>query len=241
MSTIEAIATFTRAPRLPLPPMKLNSTVALTLILLVSMVVAGLVSASWGSSLGREALKGITQPDTRPGSNKAGNRAGNSRREELAVLPESDIIANVKVRMNGGTDKTDKEVKASPAATTKAPAPDSKAQLPMTATSQEVVLEVKSARQQGESLVLAVSLRNGGKQPVRFVYDALNVTDEQGRTLKATTEGLPAELPAASSAFPGTVSIPANLLDGVQKVSLTLTDYPDKRLQLQLSNIPLVR
>ena len=245
MSTIGAIASivatlfvFDPAPRLPLPtPMKLNSTVALTLVLLVSMVVAGLVSASWGSSLGREALKGITQPDTRPSNNKAGNRTGDARREELAVLPETDIIANVKVRMNGGTGK---DLKASPVAAPKATSsPNAKTQLPMTATSQDVVLEVKSARQQGESVVLAVSLRNGGKQPIRFVYDALNVTDEQGRALKATTEGLPAELPAASSNFPGTISLPANVLNGVQKVSLSLTDYPDKRLQLQLSNIPV--
>ncbi|PSB25387.1 hypothetical protein C7B82_23720 [Stenomitos frigidus ULC18] len=219
--------------------MKLNSTVALTLILLVSMVAAGLVSASWGSSLGREALKGITQPDTRPSNNKAGNRAGTTRREELAVLPESDIIANVKVRMNGGTGK---DLKASPVATTKAATTSAaKTELPLSVTSQDVMLEVKSARQQGELMVLAVSLQNGGKQSIRFVYDALNVTDEQGRTLKASMEGLPAELPAASRAFPGTVSISANLLDGVQKVSLSLTDYPDKRLQLQLSNIPLVR
>ena len=219
--------------------MKLNSTVALTLILLVSMVVAGLVSASWGSSLGREALKGITQPDTRPNNNKSGNRAGTTRREELAVLPESDIIANVKVRMNGGTGN---DLKASPTTPAKAaPVSTAKAQLPMTTTNQDVVLEVKSVRQQGDSLVLSVSLRNGSKQPVRFVYDALNVTDEQGRTIKASIEGLPAELPASSDTFPGTVSLPANRLDGVQKVSLSLTDYPDKRLQLQLSNIPLIR
>lgn len=75
--------------------MKLNSTVALTLILLVSMVAAGFASASWGTALGREALKGITQPDTRPTSNKAGGQTG-ARREELAVLPENTIIANVK-------------------------------------------------------------------------------------------------------------------------------------------------
>lgn len=220
--------------------MKLNSTVALTLVLLVSMVVAGLVSASWGSSLGREALKGITQPDTRPANNKASNQAGSARREELAVLPESDIITNVKVRMNGGIAK---DLKASPASIAKVPTTNDSAknQLPMTTTSQDVVLEVRSVRQQGETLVLAVSLRNGGKQPIRFVYDALTVTDEQGRTLKANTEGLPVELPASSSAFPGTVSIPDSLLDGVQNVSLSLTDYPDKRLQLQLSNIPLIR
>jgi hypothetical protein len=55
------------------------------------------------------------------------------------------------------------------------------------------------------------------------------------------TEGLPAELPASSSAFPGTITLPADRLEGVQKVSLSLTDYPDKRLKLQLSNIPLAR
>lgn len=220
--------------------MKLNSTVALTLLLLVSMVVAGLVSASWGSSLGREALKGITQPDTRPTNNKAGSQSGGARREELAVLTEADIIANVKARMSGGTVKdATPSAAASPKAAATAGA--AKSQLPMSATSQDVVLEVKSARKQGESVVLAVSLQNNGRQPVRFVYDALNVTDEQGRSLKASTDGLPAELPASSSAFPGTISIPANLLDGVQKISLSLPDYPDKRLQLQVSNIPLVQ
>ena len=220
--------------------MKLNSTVALTLILLVSMVAAGLVSASWGTALGREALKGITQPDTRPNSNKAGGQAGNSRREELAVLPENTIIANVKTRMNGGSEK---ETQASPATAAK----DSKAkettksELPLSTKGQDVVLEVKSVRQQGEFLVLAVNLRNSSQQPVSFMYDALNVTDEQGRSLKASTEGLPAELPASSNAFSGTIRISSALLDGVQNVSLSLASYPDKRLKLQLSDIPIDR
>ncbi|HEY9883659.1 MAG TPA: hypothetical protein V6C98_08610, partial [Thermosynechococcaceae cyanobacterium] len=93
--------------------MKLNSTVALTLILLVSMVAAGLISASWGTALGREALKGITQPDTRPTNNKAGGQTGAVRREELTVLPENTIITNVKARMNGTAAK---DTKVSPPA-----------------------------------------------------------------------------------------------------------------------------
>lgn len=216
--------------------MKLNSTVALTLILLVSMVAAGLVSASWGTALGREALKGITQPDTRPTNNKTAGQAGSSRREELAVLPEGTIIANVKARMNGSSEKDSKA--SPPAATAKAVSTQetAKSQFPLTTKGQGVVLEVKSARKQGEFLVLAVNLRNSGQQPVRFVYDALNVTDEQGRTLKASTDGLPAELPASSDAFSGTISIPVALLEGVQKVSLSLTSYPDKQLQLRLSD-----
>ncbi len=222
--------------------MKLNSTVALTLTLLVLMIGAGLVSATWGSALGREALKGITQPDTRPNSNTTGRQSDGARREELAVLPEAKIIANVKARMSGSTSK---EAKAStdPVATAKAtttPTP-SQAGFPLTVTSRDVALTVESARQKGDAMVLTVNLHNNGKKPVRFLYDLLTVTDDQGRTVKAAAEGLPAELPASSDVFPGTINISAKSLDGVQKVSLSLTDYPDKQLQLQLSDIPLTR
>jgi hypothetical protein len=219
--------------------MKLNSTVALTLILLVSMVAAGLISASWGTALGREALKGITQPDTRPTNNKVGGQRGVVRREELAVLPENTIITNVKARMNGNAAKDSKVSPPSPPAAKAPIAQGAVPQFPLTTKSQDVVLEVKSVRQQGEVFVLAVNLRNGGQQPVRFVYDALTITNEQGQTLKATTDGLPAELPASSEIFPGTISIPAPSLEGVKNVALSLSSYPDKQLQLQLPNIPV--
>ena len=221
--------------------MKLNSTVALTLILLVSMVAAGLISASWGTALGREALKGITQPDTRPTNNKAGGQTGAVRREELTVLPENTIITNVKARMNGTAAK---DPKVSPPASPAAKAPivqGAVPQFPLTTKSRDVVLEIKSARQQGEVFVLAVNLRNEGQQPVQFVYDALTITDEKGQTLKATTDGLPAELPASSDVFSGTISIPATSLEGVKNVALSLSSYPDKQLQLQLPNVPVVR
>ncbi|NJL23691.1 MAG: hypothetical protein HC895_27475, partial [Leptolyngbyaceae cyanobacterium SM1_3_5] len=47
--------------------MKVNSTLALTLVLLTAMVGAGVVSAAWGYAVGGEALKGVTQPNGRPG------------------------------------------------------------------------------------------------------------------------------------------------------------------------------
>ena len=89
--------------------MKLNSTIALTLILLTSMLAAGLVSAAFGLTLGREALKGVTQPDTRP-TNTLGNRkSGAPKRNELVILREDDIINTVKARIDstGKTSKTD--------------------------------------------------------------------------------------------------------------------------------------
>lgn len=80
--------------------MRLNSTVALTLILLSLMVAAGVVSAAWGYALGREALQGITQPDVRPASN-VGESDGNPPRDGLILLKEADILTDVEARMNG--------------------------------------------------------------------------------------------------------------------------------------------
>ncbi|RMF64914.1 MAG: hypothetical protein D6742_13880 [Cyanobacteria bacterium J069] len=80
--------------------MKINSTVALTLILLTLMAGAGVVSGVWGYTLGREALRGVTQPDVRPtslGSEAAGEQ---SNRDEIIIIPESKIIEDVKNRMN---------------------------------------------------------------------------------------------------------------------------------------------
>jgi hypothetical protein len=104
-----------------------------------------------------------------------------------------------------------------------------------------VTLEVRSASQQGGSLLLNVSLKNDGANAVRFLYSFLNVTDDQGRALSAITEGLPGELPPNGQEFSGTVSIPTALLENAKRLSLTLTDYPDQKLQLKMSEIPVVR
>ncbi|MGG6296989.1 hypothetical protein ACQ4M4_21545 [Leptolyngbya sp. AN02str] len=76
--------------------MKLNSTVALTLVLLSLMVGAGVVSAAWGYALGREALKGVTQPDVRP---TVLNENGDQPRTDTnLIVPESKILEDVKAR-----------------------------------------------------------------------------------------------------------------------------------------------
>lgn len=214
--------------------MKLNSTVALTLMLLTLMVGAGLVSAMWGVALGREALKGVTQPDTRPTNNLA-KRGTSTHREEFTILREEDIIASAKSRIDG----TVKGNNASNA--NKATSADKKSPFPMTAESGDVVLEIKSARKQGDALVMQVNLRNNGNKPVKFLYSLLSVTDDNGQELNAKADGLPSELPSASETFSGTVSVPTNLLEGVETISLSLSDYPDQELELALDNIPIPR
>jgi uncharacterized protein affecting Mg2+/Co2+ transport len=222
--------------------MKLNSTVVLTVSLLAAMIAAGIVSATWGMTVGREALKGITQPDTRPTNNLARSRKNDSRRQDLVILREQDIISNVKSRMNGtaGDRATSPTATATPKS---AASPDGSSQksFPITSQSQGVVLEINSAKKQGDSFVLTVNLRNTSKQSVRFLYSFLRISDEQGRSLDANTEGLPAELPETSNPFSGTISIPNSTLQGSKSISLSLTDYPDQKLRLELSNIPVAQ
>lgn len=229
--------------------MKLNPTVALTLILLSLMLGAGFVSAMWGFTVGHEALKGVTQPDVRP-TNKLGNgKRTNPGQNGVAILPEEKILTNVRAQMSGiGKNSKAEEKKEDEKAESKSEPtpsekpseePTSQVELPLITQDQGVSLEVSSARQQGGSLLLSVSLKNEGNAPVRFLYSFLNVTDDQGRALSATTEGLPGELAANGESFSGTVSIPTALLEDAKKLSVTLTDYPDQKLQLKLSEIPV--
>lgn len=205
------------------------------------------MSASWGYTLGREALKGITQPDVRPTNNLSGSKGNGNRREDLVILKEKDILKIVKARIEGrdgdkakGTADTPKAAKP---AEKKKPAEQvaskSTAKLPVTAKDGGVTMEISSARQRGSSLLLEVSMKNEGSQSVRFLYSFLNVTDDQGRALSASAEDLPGELPPNGETFYGTVSIPTALLDNAKALSLSLTDYPNQKLQLKIAGIPV--
>ncbi|MEB3337336.1 MAG: hypothetical protein VKJ46_07745 [Leptolyngbyaceae bacterium] len=225
--------------------MRFNSNVALTLILLTLMFGAGLVSAAYGFALGREALKGVTQPDIRPTSTGVGRKKDLLRQEEVVILKEEDILNRVQARIEGSSQTLNSGVRgkqATPQSTSTAAAnSDFLKALPISARDRGVVLEVKSAQQQGGTLILNVNLRNQGDQTVRFLYSFLNVTDDKGRALSASAEGLPAELQPRSETFSGNVSIPTALLEDAKKLSLTLTDYPDQQLKLEVSGIPVVR
>lgn len=216
--------------------MKWNSTIGLTLILLTAMLGAGIMSAVAGMKVGREALKGITQPDTRPTNNLAKQSGGSPHRDELVILQEDKIIASVKERIatgNGGNPT------AKPA-----PAPAKENQLakfPISSESDGITLQVNSVQFQGESLALAVTLQNNSNDPIKFLYSFLEIKDDQGRTLSTTTEGLPSELPPASQTYSGTIRIPATSVDKATKLSLSLADYPDQQVQIQMANIPVTR
>lgn len=219
--------------------MKLNPTVALTLLLLVMMAGAGAVSAAWGFVVGREALKGITQPDTRPTNNQAIRKRNTSQNSGLVIVREEDILATVKARMEGSLKDSSISNPDAGKRNEKAGSDKAAVKFPLVSQNKGVSLEVRSVRRQGDSLVMDVGLRNESGKAIQFLYSFLTVTDDRGRVLNASTEGLPAELPSNSERFSGTVRIPTALLQETQKLSMSLTDYPDQQLQLQLADIPV--
>jgi len=223
-----------------------NFAVLLTLSLLALMVGAGVLSGFVGFALGREALKGVTQPDV-PLTNKFIQRMAtnpNPHREPI-FLRESDILASVKARTEGApkdmarpkANATSRLPNSNPDATPDAS--NSNAKFPLTSQVAGVNMAVRSIRQEGDSMLLDVSLKNDGTQSVRFLYSFLTVIDDRGRTLNATADGLPGEIPPQSQEFTGTVKVPAIALDGANTLTVTLTDYPEQRIQLQVSGIPV--
>ncbi|MBE9096390.1 hypothetical protein [Tychonema sp. LEGE 07203] len=228
--------------------MAVNSTVVLTLILLVLMFGAGVTSSVLGFTTGREALKGTTQPDVRPSNYAGTGKQGTvASKDQVSILKETDILKTVKARIEGRdpekttATKTKTDNTSSKPATAKKPAKNASAKFPLNSRDGGVTLEVSAASQRGNSMLLDVSMKNEGSQDVRFLYSFLNVTDDRGRALSATAEDLPSELPANGQVYYGTVSIPTALLENAKEVSLTLTDYPGQKLQLQIAGIPVAK
>uniref|UniRef100_B8HTT6 DUF4352 domain-containing protein n=1 Tax=Cyanothece sp. (strain PCC 7425 / ATCC 29141) TaxID=395961 RepID=B8HTT6_CYAP4 len=104
---------------------------------------------------------------------------------------------------------------------------------------QGVSLEVRSLDRRNGDLVLNVVLKNNSSRAVQFFYTFLEITDDQGRPLTAVTQGLPTDLQPGVPEFTGTITIPEDTLAGVKQVSLSLTDYPNQDLRLQIPNIPV--
>ncbi|KZL49546.1 hypothetical protein PN465_03550 [Nodularia spumigena CS-584] len=233
--------------------MKINSTVLLTLILLILMLGAGSVSAFFGFEMGSSALKGVSTPDGRPTTKFRSSKTNNSQQLGVALLKEDEILKIVKARIEGKTkaakseklDEYDEETRSSKQKPQEKPpavvAEKLQPGFPVTAESEGVTFAVQSVRYSGGDLLMRVNMQNKGTDSVRFLYSFLDVSDDKGRTLSASTEGLPTELTPDSPIVSGTVIIPTALLDDVNKISLSLTDYPAQRLKLEVLNVPVER
>lgn len=229
----------------------MKPSLVFTLVMLFLMAVAGVVGVGLGSALGRDALSGVTQPDFGLSSRTAGQ--GDTAPEPapgqaIAFVSEQTILDQVKARVTSrkGTPPTPippapVSVSADPSETSSSKAtPQKQVGFPIASQDGGVLMEVTGAKPDGGALVFEVTLRNEGTKSVRFLYSFLDVTDNQGRPLSATTDGLPGELLPLSDTFAGSIRIPRALLEGVEQITISLTDYPDQKLKLKLSSIPVL-
>jgi hypothetical protein len=128
----------------------------------------------------------------------------------------------------------------SPSATTNtSPSPQrNSSQFPAKSQAGGVSLEVAPVSRKEGQVLFNVKLKNEGANSIRFDDNSLNVTDDQGQALYVTPGSLPQEL-AAGKDFSGTVSVPTFSLGNAKTLSVTLTDVPDRQLQLTISQIPV--
>lgn len=230
--------------------MSLQSSITLSVTLLALLLGAGTASGVYSYKMGYESLKGVNQPDVNPTKKLTGNKKTSDKPQEFTPVKEKDIIAKVETYIKNQTSKPDVEANKSTDKgkdNSKSEENNSKSPnktnvtFPITSMDSNVTFTVVNATQEGGSLLLNVELKNQSDKDIQFLYTFLEVKDEQGNSLSAITEGLPEELPPNSETFSGTVRIPAAVVNQNQKISLSLTDYPDQKLQLSIANIPVTK
>ncbi|XFA72076.1 hypothetical protein RYO59_000297 [Thermosynechococcaceae cyanobacterium Okahandja] len=209
---------------------------SLVLIALTGIITT--VTAVIGYYLGRDSLRGVSQPVVNP---ILGNTLSQEGQERPTILDEAEIIARTQALIAEMSDtSTERELVPAPA-NPAAPEPQAAEQsnLPIVAEDKGVRLEIRSLQSIGSDLVLNVTLKNDSSQGIQFIYTFLEVKDDQGNLLSALTEGLPTDLPAGSDLATGVITIPKSLLADAKTISLRLASYPNQDVQLQAANIPV--
>jgi hypothetical protein len=231
----------------------LNPSVTLTLVMLAMLLGTSCVSAYIGSLLGSVAIEGVTQPDVdldrKAQAETDEKQKTASKNKGLMVLDEKEIIASVYDRIKNSKSKPESEAKLVADKETELKVEPENAfdatnrpeVFPIQNKVEGITLEVAKVSKEDNSLLLDINMKNEGSQTVKFLYSFLELRDDQNRPLSAITDGLPAELPANKENFSGTVKIPATLLENARTISLSLADYPEQKIQLKLSDIPVVK
>lgn len=224
---------------------KIDPSIKRTVLLLVFMLGVGSVCGVVGYVFARQSLKGITQPATNPFL-KDSNDLDRRPRQGADFLNEKDLIAKVKSQTSSANvakewKKPSPKPKKSKSTDQKQKDEPSKPKsFPIKVQNQGMSFEVKSLTTEDDTLILNVALQNTSDQTIQFVYTFLDITDEQGQALFSEIRGLPTEFKPKGEIFFGTIKILDVPPETVEKVSLSLNDYPDQKVKLDIQNIPVL-
>jgi hypothetical protein len=220
-----------------------DPAIRLTLYLLLGVFILGVFSAFVGYLFGHESLKGVTQPNMNPFMASA---QGQYPREGGYLMKESDVLAKVERETKGISKasepkKQDQAKKDPKVSSSPSPSPDKNQQtsLPTSVQSQGVRLEVRALTVAENGMTLDVTMRNEGTKEVQFLYDFLDISDDQSQVLSSEVKGLPTKFPPKSETFSGTIKVSGVSKDSIKWVSLALADYPDQKVELKIPKISI--
>lgn len=224
---------------------QIDRSVQLTLGLLIGVLGLGILSAVLGFLFGHESLKGVTQPDMNPFAGGAAPQQQFPRQGNF-LLKESEILAKVE-RETKNISKPDEPKKPAqeakdanqkdPAKPSASPSPVTQTSLPISVQSQGMRLEVRSLSADSDGLTLEVTMQNGGAKEVQFLYDFLDISDNQSLFLSTEVRGLPTKFAPKSESFSGVIKVFGASADSVKWLSLSLADYPDQNIELKIPKI----
>ena len=238
------------------------------LSLFILVMIVGTVAFLFGFGFGEKALRGVTPLETSEDGRTRGNGRRSVSlidEEELLEVTASRLeipnryLISENPRLSGvsaiptprptptpeaTTAPDGSDANSSPEASDPTPAPLQTPTPPPVADpaplpAGSVVMNVLSVQRQGGAVVLNVSMQNNSNRTVRFLYSFMDVRDNNGRALSASTSGLPGELPPGSPVYSGVVRIPEIFVQGASSVSLSLPDYPSQSMWLQVGGVPL--
>jgi hypothetical protein len=228
-----------------------DPSIRLTFYLLLGVLGLGVLSALVGYLFGHQSLKGVTQPDMNPFVNNSSAQDQFPRQGNF-LLKESDIIAKIERETKGISksndakkkdDKADSKKKDDKATTgaspSSSPSPAQPVGLPMSVKSQGLNLNIQSLSVGDNAIVLDVTLQNSGAQEVQFLYDFLEVSDDQSQFLSTEVKGLPTKFPAKSETFKGAIRILGVSPTSAKWISFSLADYPDQKIKLEIPKLLL--
>ena len=237
----------------------------LTVLAIAAAILTGTALAGWmaGFGFGKKALEGVNSlPTSHSETGESPRQISVNLRHAVPLVLEKEVLSEVAPDLKPPENRlrVNQQIAIRPVPTPEptvtpepeaSPDPATSEAVPSSATDPNVasptapvpagsvVMRVLSAQEEGGSVVLAVTLQNNSDRVVRFLYSFLNVTDDAGRAVSASAEGLPGELPPDGQSYQGAIRIPAVFLSGAGSVSVSLSDYPSQTTRLYVPNIPV--
>ena len=220
--------------------MKTNSTVKLTVLLSLLMLGTGIIGAYFSYEAGSQALKGVNQLSTNPSKKLIDTSNTFTKPTKFKPIDEKTVLSKVYDYTNQKKELVSFQKNKFQKDNIQNIYNKTSQSLPLQVVDQEVILEIKEALNDGETMLLKINLQNRGADEIKFLYSSLEIHDDQSYALGAIIRGLPDVLPPKSNVFSGEIRIPNFSVKGSTTLSLKLTNYPDRKLKFNINNIPVI-